>query len=432
MTTNAEYINFLEQNDLNYVWQFTKQETGFSNIFLSTKLYNEFMRNPSASNLEDFFTINHNTYGITDRHRTLIIAQMYGLITKYHSSYKDEEITEVFKALQNCSSIEKFKSLVSEQFLKFKLPAITYSRQSDTTNTRYVYPVIFIYQVLKKLKARRITSITIDELYTYVMTANFHSDVDTVVSLLSSAIRPIVNPILLSGYKGRSRIIPLLKNINLFKFSDNDKFISINPYYEVAMDEFLTNNLSKIMDSSLEDDDNYKHYLYTVQNFDINLIDGFENSYITEGLSNNDYYDDEYNTDILNAGPLVSSIQKTKVDIRRDGMIGALALSRGNYLCEYNDEHRTFIARSNGKQYMEAHHIIPFNQAEYIYNKHKVNIDCVENIVSLCPICHRAVHLGEFDTKLNILKKLYDMRIDAIHSIGLSKFSFEDLVKVYI
>ena len=123
---------------------------------------------------EDFFSVSSSKYGITDRHRTLIIAQLYGLITKDFTQYQHEEVTSVFKELSTCQSINIYKNLITEQLLKVKLPAITYSRYSDSEITRDIFPIIFIYQVLKELKLYHIDSITIDELYTYVMTANFH------------------------------------------------------------------------------------------------------------------------------------------------------------------------------------------------------------------------------------------------------------------
>ena len=42
------------------------------------------------------------------------------------------------------------------------------------------------------------------------------------------------------------------------------------------------------------------------------------------------------------------------------------------------------------------------------------NIDCKENIVSLCPICHRAVHVGNQDEKESVVilisKRLPDLQ----------------------
>ena len=54
-----------------------------------------------------------------------------------------------------------------------------------------------------------------------------------------------------------------------------------------------------------------------------------------------------------------------------------------------------------------------------MWNRKHKNIDCLENIVSLCPTCHRAIHHGEFDVKLAILKHLYDIRIDKLKDAGI-------------
>ena len=432
MLTNYEYIKFLEGKTADYVWQFTKQETDFSNIYLATKLYSEYKKYSIGQTLENFFIEKHDIYGITDRHRTLIIAQLYGLITKSSSSYERENTTPIFDALQKSITAKQFQSIVTEQFLKFKLPALTYSRSTESENRRFVFPVIFIYQVLKRLKSRNITFITLDELYTYVMTANFHSEIEIVVNFLSNTIRPIINQNLLKKYKDRSRIIPLLKNIDLFKIDSVNKKICINTYYETVMDNFLNKYANKIFDGSLENEENYKKYLYTLQNYDINLINELDNSYIIDGLSIKDTDDDLYNESVLNVDNIPQEIQIERYAIKRDNTIGAKALKDADYLCEFNHEHNTFIAKSNGRQYMEAHHIIPFNQSQHIWEKYRVNIDCPNNIVSLCPICHRAIHLGEFEVKLKILKKLYDLRVDKIRDMGLSKFCFEDLLKVYL
>lgn len=434
MLNNYEYIKFLESKTEDYVWQFTKQETNFSDIYLATKLYNEYKKYHIGENLEHFFSKNSKDYGITNRHRTLIIAKLYGLITQTSNIYEKEEVTPIFNALQNTSTIEEFQKIATEQFLKIRLPALTYSRATTSENKRLIFPIIFIYQILKKLKNRNITFITIDELYTYVMTANFHSEIEMIVDFLSNKNKPIINSNLLKKYKDRSRILTLLKNINLFKIyeSQNEKNISINENYELIMDNFLEQHLNKILVTSLENDESYKQYLYTLQNYNINLINNLDNKYIIDGLSIKDIDDNFYNESILNINKIPEKIQINQYAIKRNSMIGAKALSDAKYLCEFNNEHKTFISKNNNKQYMEAHHIIPFNQSEYIWKKHKINIDCSNNIISLCPICHRAIHFGNFDTKLEILKKIYDLRIEKIHEMGLKQFSFEDLLKAYL
>ena len=268
--TNEEYIQFLEKKGENYVWQFTKQEVDFDKIFLATKLFNEWKNSETEMSPETFFSQQHSKYGITDRHRTLIIAQLYGLITKNNSTYVKECVTPVFEKLSRSVDSETYKKIVTEQLLKIKLPALTYSRVSGASDVRHIFPIIFTYQVLKSLKSVGIKNISIDEFYTYVMTANFHSDLERVVQFLTQPIKPIIGDSLLRLYKDRSRIVPLIKNLNIFIFDDEN--ISINPIYEYVMDEFLRSKLSLFLKRELTNSEIYKNFLYNAQNLDINLI----------------------------------------------------------------------------------------------------------------------------------------------------------------
>ena len=75
---------------------------------------------------------------------------------------------------------------------------------------------------------------------------------------------------------------------------------------------------------------------------------------------------------------------------------------------------------------MEAHHLIPM-----AYQKDfSINIDRIENIVSICPICHSAIHLGDMSTRLELLKKLFDNREDRLKKVGLN-ISFGELFAKY-
>jgi len=84
------------------------------------------------------------------------------------------------------------------------------------------------------------------------------------------------------------------------------------------------------------------------------------------------------------------------------------ALKRANYLCEVCKEHQTFKRKKDNMNYMEAHHLIPLE-----YQKDPMfeftNLDCVENVVSLCSNCHNHLHYG-LDNK-ELLDKLYNERI---------------------
>ena len=441
--TNDEYIEFLEQKGEDYVWQFTKQEVDFDKIFLATKLFNEWKKGNSEISPEMFFSQQHSKYGITDRHRTLIIAQLYGLITKNSSTYRHEDVTPVFEMLYHSNNPQTYKKYMTEQLLKIKLPALTYSRSNGAQSQRHIFPIIFTYQVLKLLKNVGINYISIDEFYTYVMTANFHTDLERVVQFLTQPRKPLISASLLRLYKDRSRIIPLIKNLNVFIFSDDR--ISINPVYEDVLESFFNSKFLLFRNTELTNLEKYKDFLYNPQNLDINLIDDdvdvVVSGAIDELRDEAEYTEDVVSQDFgyvaqekLNTLPTLEPVLVTEGErqvIKRDPIIGGLAIANSMYRCQFDEGHETFISKRTKMPYMEAHHLIPVSQAQYIWKKKHANVDCIENIVSLCPICHRAIHHGEFDTKLCILRKLYDLKYSDLTRAGLD-IDFETLLKFYL
>lgn len=62
----------------------------------------------------------------------------------------------------------------------------------------------------------------------------------------------------------------------------------------------------------------------------------------------------------------------------------------------------------NGRVYLEAHHLIPISMS----HDFSVNIDIPENIICLCPSCHREIHHGEKSKQ--IIAELYEERKEAL------------------
>ncbi len=113
----------------------------------------------------------------------------------------------------------------------------------------------------------------------------------------------------------------------------------------------------------------------------------------------------------------------------RDPRMGKLCLQQAKYKCEIDSSHLTFISNTSGKQYMEAHHLIP-----HIYEnckKYDRHLDLIENIISLCPNCHRAVHFGDKKTKNEILKKLFYIRKELLNKNLQINLTFEELLSLY-
>ena len=107
--------------------------------------------------------------------------------------------------------------------------------------------------------------------------------------------------------------------------------------------------------------------------------------------------------------------------VLRNPQLTKSAIEAAHYQCEVNFEHRTFLNK-RGEPYMEGHHLIPctVKNAEEVWDKFGRNIDCVENIVSLCPICHRAIHLGNRDEKRQELSKLISKSLPRLRKIGIN------------
>jgi 5-methylcytosine-specific restriction protein A len=75
---------------------------------------------------------------------------------------------------------------------------------------------------------------------------------------------------------------------------------------------------------------------------------------------------------------------------------------------------------------VEAHHLIPIQFQEQF----KVSLDVPENVVALCPICHRKLHHAQLGEKTKILSPLLTDRAKALKGRGL-EISSENLVSFY-
>lgn len=190
------------------------------------------------------------------------------------------------------------------------------------------------------------------------------------------------------------------------------------PFKKAYYEKETGNHLSQTGDlyfykQDLSNVKEYKNYSRALQ---INkLAIDYQNGQIAEqelltkrlalGLDN----DDDVDT-LLHANPNVKEARKL----------------RSRYMCEVDSHHRTFTAKANNMPFVEGHHLIPFCKR----NEFDVNIDIVENIVALCPVCHRQVHLATDDERRAILTKLYKANIDDLQKAGVD-ISLEQLIEFY-
>ncbi|WP_051532688.1 MrcB family domain-containing protein [Fusobacterium perfoetens] len=110
----------------------------------------------------------------------------------------------------------------------------------------------------------------------------------------------------------------------------------------------------------------------------------------------------------------------------RDPSISKGAIEKANFLCEFDNNHQSFISDTTKKQYMEAHHLIPLNYQDEFEN----SLDVIGNIVSLCPTCHKKIHYGIFREKEKMLEKLYFERKKLLEKFGI-EITLEELKEKY-
>lgn len=113
----------------------------------------------------------------------------------------------------------------------------------------------------------------------------------------------------------------------------------------------------------------------------------------------------------------------------RSAEVVARALVMSNSVCALQKPdlaHTSFTSAKTKKNYVEAHHLVPFSQQPNF----NVNLDVEENIVVLCPTCHRRFHHGTHADKLEHLKSLFRVREPALRERGID-VSLDQLAKMY-
>lgn len=128
-------------------------------------------------------------------------------------------------------------------------------------------------------------------------------------------------------------------------------------------------------------------------------------------------------------GDRVPEIQITKQGKRykTNPRISKTVIEMSGFKCQVDDKHITFHT-TKGTLFAEAHHLIPMSfQDKFLPH----NLDRKENIISLCPTCHRATHLGNKKEKEDRLKLLFGIKLKELEKAGI-EIDFDTLIKLYI
>jgi 5-methylcytosine-specific restriction protein A len=90
----------------------------------------------------------------------------------------------------------------------------------------------------------------------------------------------------------------------------------------------------------------------------------------------------------------------------RDPDMSFTAISDADFKCENNPNHKTFVSAVTSEQFVEAHHLIPME----FQDNFDASIDVPENIISLCPNCHRAFHNSVNEIKRDLIIQFFNKR----------------------
>jgi 5-methylcytosine-specific restriction protein A len=118
-------------------------------------------------------------------------------------------------------------------------------------------------------------------------------------------------------------------------------------------------------------------------------------------------------------------IQQNYTAYPRNSGLAKKAIEMSGFTCEFDPRHHTFRSPVTGRNFMEAHHLIPMShQASFPY----CPLDQLGNIVSLCPCCHKAIHLGDSSVRKELLWTLFNKKGHALQQMGVN---FETLCSLY-
>lgn len=112
------------------------------------------------------------------------------------------------------------------------------------------------------------------------------------------------------------------------------------------------------------------------------------------------------NVDIDPNGRIVQREVGQRISYVRDPRLAAMRFDLSGYKCEIDSSHDTFITQRTNRQYVEAHHFIPMKYQHLFSDP----LDNLNNIVSLCPNCHRGIHHAVSDHKYELIEGIYQKR----------------------
>lgn len=105
-----------------------------------------------------------------------------------------------------------------------------------------------------------------------------------------------------------------------------------------------------------------------------------------------------------------------------------IAREKANYKCELEQYKgcRYFTSKTTNHNYVEVHHFVP----REFRNNYENSIDVLANYITLCPHCHKMIHLATDRERIDAIRFIFNQRKDRLESCGLH-VELKDLLNYY-
>lgn len=105
-----------------------------------------------------------------------------------------------------------------------------------------------------------------------------------------------------------------------------------------------------------------------------------------------------------------------------------IAREKSNYTCELEmlNGCKYFTSKTTNHNYVEVHHFVP----REFRNNFENSVDVLANYITLCPNCHRMIHLATDRERVNIIRYIFNQRKERLNNCGIF-VEFKDLLDYY-
>ena len=105
-----------------------------------------------------------------------------------------------------------------------------------------------------------------------------------------------------------------------------------------------------------------------------------------------------------------------------------IAREKANFKCELEQYKgcRYFTSKTTRHNYVEVHHFIP----REFRNNFENSVDVLANYITLCPHCHKMIHLATDRERIDVIRFIFNQRKDRLTSCGLT-IELEELFQYY-